>query len=231
MNMFHQVGKVWARRQVAGLAQRRGYGVGSRRCPSCGSRLPTALPVCPGCRYVWGLEESVTHHELLGLPYGPNPFVVDRGELKRRFLEAQRLCHPDGWATRSGRDKDAAAAVSNAVNRAYQTLLSPMERIGYVLGRNGKEVGEGEQVEDMGLIMEVMEAREAIEQSEGEVLVKLRETNDGEYYDLSKIKGALGEIEAAVGVEDWTGAKRWAVRLKYLLAIGDALEQRAGNAE
>lgn len=100
INMFHQVGKLWARRQVTRLAQRRGLGV-ARRCPSCGAGLPTALPVCPACRYVGKVEDSVTHHELLGLPYGPNPFVVDTGELKRRFHEAQRLCHPDGWATRS----------------------------------------------------------------------------------------------------------------------------------
>lgn len=101
MTMFHQLRRLCARPQVARLAQRRGYSVGTRRCPSCGSGLPTALPVCPACRYVWKVEDSITHHELLGLPYGPNPFVVDRGELRRRFLEAQRLCHPDGWATRS----------------------------------------------------------------------------------------------------------------------------------
>lgn len=63
--------------------------------------MPTALPVCPRCRYIERVHESITHHELLGLPYGPNPFVVNTGDLKRRFLEAQRLCHPDGWATRS----------------------------------------------------------------------------------------------------------------------------------
>lgn len=65
------------------------------------------------------------------------------------------------------------------MNTAYRTLLSPMERIGYVLGRNGKEVGEGEQMEDMGLIAEVMEVREAIERSTGEELGQLKEANDG----------------------------------------------------
>lgn len=65
------------------------------------------------------------------------------------------------------------------MNTAYRTLLSPMERITYVLGRNGQEVGEAEQVEDMGLIMEVMEVREAIERSGGEGLERLKEANDG----------------------------------------------------
>ncbi|KAF8560356.1 hypothetical protein OG21DRAFT_1392315, partial [Imleria badia] len=190
-----------------------------RRCPSCGSVLPTALPVCPACRYVGRVEDSVTHHELLGLPYEPNPFVVDPRELKQRFLAAQRLCHPDGWATRSEGDQDAALAVSNAVNRAYKTLGSPMERIGYLLGRNGKEVGEGEAVEDAGLVAEVMEAREAIEGSTGAALARLKAGNDGKY----KVNRALYEIEAAVGSGEWTGAKSTAVRLKYLLTIRDAI--------
>ncbi|KAG9314361.1 hypothetical protein JVU11DRAFT_5155 [Chiua virens] len=72
--------------------------------------------------------------------------------------------------------------MSNAVNRAYKTLLSPMERIGYVLERHGKSVGEGEQAEDMGLIAEVLEVREAIEQSDAAGLARLRETNDGKYF-------------------------------------------------
>jgi hypothetical protein len=104
MNMFHQLRNVCARRGVAGLARRRGYVVGgtrARTCPSCGAGLPTALPVCPACRYVGRVQDSITHHELLGQPYGPNPFAVDTGDLRRRYLEAQRLCHPDGWATRS----------------------------------------------------------------------------------------------------------------------------------
>ena len=137
-------------------------------------------------------------------------------------------------------DKEAALAVSNAVNGAYKTLVSPMERIGYVLGRNGKEVGEGEQVEDMGLIMEVMEAREAVEQSAGAALSGLRAANDGKcglcfcgrvLSFADKVRGAVGMIEGAVGRSDWGAARAWAVRLKYLLSIEDAIRQRAENAE
>ena len=127
------------------------------------------------------------------------------------------------------------------MNRAYRTLLSPMERIGYVLGRNGKEVGEAEQMEDMGLIVEVMEAREAIERSAGEELGQLTAANDGKWQAVvssraetlfaGKMEGALGMIEDAVGREDWASAKRWAVRLKYLLTIRDAIQHRAENAE
>lgn len=46
-----------------------------------------------------------------------------------------------------------------------------------------------------------------------------------------KMEGALGVIEDAVGGEDWTRAKTWAVRLKYLLTVDDAIRRRAENAE
>lgn len=70
-----------------------------------------------------------------------------------------------------------ALAVSNAVNTAYKTLLSPLARIEYVLGRQGKGLGETEGVEDMGLIVEVLETREAVERGEG--LGRLRAENQG----------------------------------------------------
>lgn len=70
-------------------------------CLSCGAQLPTRLPVCPSCNFIARVDESVPYHELLGLPYDPNPFIVDTALLKRRFLDAQRICHPDAWATKS----------------------------------------------------------------------------------------------------------------------------------
>lgn len=110
------------------------------------------------------------------------------------------------------------------MNTAYKTLLSPMERIAYVLQRNGKEVGEGEGMEDMELMVEVMEAREAIEESDGEGLGRLREANDG------KVGGTTRRIEEAVGAGDWAAARACAVRLRYLLGVADAIRQRAENA-
>jgi molecular chaperone HscB len=73
----------------------------SKICPSCGTKLPTTLPVCPKCDYIAKFQHSITYHELLGLPYEPNPFVVDSALLKHRYIEAQRICHPDAWVTKS----------------------------------------------------------------------------------------------------------------------------------
>lgn len=69
------------------------------RCPKCSIVLPTPLPACPNCFYIQRLDNTVPYHDLFQLPFEPNPFVVDTYQLKRRYLEAQKVCHPDGWAT------------------------------------------------------------------------------------------------------------------------------------
>ncbi|KAG8219813.1 hypothetical protein J3R82DRAFT_786 [Butyriboletus roseoflavus] len=84
-----------------------------------------------------------------------------------------------------------------------------MERIAYVLRRNGKEVGEGEQMDDMGLMVEVMEAREAIEGSNGEGLVRLKAVNDGKQ-------------NAGCAWEDRGGGESWGL---------DGREEERGRAE
>lgn len=71
----------------------------SARCPKCSIILPTALPACPNCHYISQLDNIPSYHKLFQLPFEPNPFVVDTSKLKRRYLEAQKICHPDTWAT------------------------------------------------------------------------------------------------------------------------------------
>lgn len=44
-----------------------------------------------------------------------------------------------------------------------------------------------------------------------------------------KKKKAMRMISDAVGRSDWTSAKTWAVRFKYLKGIDDAIDERAEN--
>jgi hypothetical protein len=69
------------------------------RCPSCSQPLPTPLPACPNCAYISAVPSSNPYHQIFGLTYDPNPFIVDVSLLKRRFRQAQAICHPDAWAS------------------------------------------------------------------------------------------------------------------------------------
>lgn len=67
-------------------------------CPKCTKLLPTPIPVCPNCAYISRMNNTIPYHTLFQLPLEPNPFVVDTFKLKQKYLEAQKLCHPDAWA-------------------------------------------------------------------------------------------------------------------------------------
>lgn len=72
----------------------------AKSCPSCSAPLPTALPVCTKCGHIAPIPQSMTYHELLGVPYEPNPFRVDVSALKTRFRAVQSIVHPDRWVSK-----------------------------------------------------------------------------------------------------------------------------------
>ncbi|KAG1825933.1 uncharacterized protein BJ212DRAFT_1259468 [Suillus subaureus] len=195
----------------------------TKTCPSCGTILPTALPVCPNCNYIARIHDSISYHDILGLPYEPNPFVVDAALLKRRFIEAQRVSHPDAWATKSEFQQDIALDVSNTLNAAYKALSSPLHRIEYVLQRNGLVTAEADPLDDLELISEIMEVREEIEDGDIERIRTLKEDND------NKIREVVSAVTKSVAEKNWEETKVAAVRLKYLTGIADAIKQRLDN--
>ncbi|KAG2072641.1 Co-chaperone Hsc20 [Suillus decipiens] len=195
----------------------------TKTCPSCGTFLPTALPVCSNCNYIARIHDSVSYHDILGLPYEPNPFIVDTALLKRRFIEAQRVSHPDAWATKSEFQRDVALHMSNTLNTAYKVLSSPLHRIEYILQRNGLMIAEADPLEDLELISEIMEVREEIETGDTERIRTLEEDNE------SKIREVVSAVTKCVAEKNWEETKVAAVRLKYLNGIAEAIKQRLDN--
>lgn len=72
----------------------------AKPCPACSKPLPSFVPACTKCWNIFSISPDVAHHELFGLPYEPNPFIVDLSALKQRFRQAQAVCHPDMWAAK-----------------------------------------------------------------------------------------------------------------------------------
>jgi len=87
------------------------------RCPKCNSPFPTTLPTCNKCSYISDVPSSLQadYFSLFGLPSlvasgsgssneedmnvdARNVFSVDPRELRNRFLQMQKLSHPDRWS-------------------------------------------------------------------------------------------------------------------------------------
>ncbi|THH16895.1 hypothetical protein EW146_g3827 [Bondarzewia mesenterica] len=186
-------------------------------CPSCKAPLPTPLPACPRCFYIECLREpKPSFYEILDIPSEPNPFVIDTFKLQAKYRNVQRYIHPDTWASQGGKKMEIARNLSSLVNYAYRILLKPVDRIGYILRKQGVEESDTDKLDDKALIMEIMEAREALDESTGKETEKIRLENHEKF--LQTIK----ELEGLVGSKDWENARRAAVRLKYLDGIEKA---------
>ncbi|KAF9009475.1 hypothetical protein BDQ17DRAFT_1348174 [Cyathus striatus] len=178
-------------------------------CPSCSQPLPSPVPACT---------------ILFGLPYDPNPFIVDLPTLKQRFRDAQSVCHPDAWAARDPAKQDIAQALSSRVNEAYQTLLKPLARAEYILSRNQLPVQEHDQVDDVEFMADIMEAREFIDETDDAAeVVALMEEND------DKIQNTVKQLEDLIGKQDWPRVKTTAVELRYLEGIETAAKKWLDN--
>ncbi|KAF1935255.1 Co-chaperone Hsc20 [Clathrospora elynae] len=154
------------------------------------------------------------------LPFGPppvGPFTVDLSALKKEFLQLQSRAHPD---LHPQADKKRAEALSARINEAYKTLQNPLLRAQYLLSLRGIEVAEDEtaKVEDPELLMQVLDARERIEEVEREEdLGELRNENEG------RIAESEGVIERAFGEDDLPAAMREAVKLRYWVNIRESI--------
>ncbi|KAL8785695.1 MAG: hypothetical protein Q9195_008541 [Heterodermia aff. obscurata] len=164
-----------------------------------------------------------THYDLFPttLPSGPppsGPFHIDLGALKREFLQLQARAHPD---RHSGRDKARAEGTSALINEAYKTLQDPLRRAQYLLQLRGIDVAEDEtlKTEDVDLLMQVLNAREAIESAEDEAdLKEMKVTNQ------AMIKDSVDVLKKAFAKTDTETAKSEAVRLRYWTNIKQSLD-------
>jgi len=109
------------------------------------------------------------------------------------------------------------------LNRAYNTLKSPLSRAQYLIAQHlDASNEESETLEDKAFILQVMEAREEIEAAENrEELENIMQENQ------KRIRVVLSEIESSIGSCRWPDAKTATVKLKYLEGIGEAARGKA----
>lgn len=164
-----------------------------------------------------------THYEFFPktLPDGPppsGPFIIDVRQLRKEFLQLQAAAHPDKHPQHF---KSRAEATSSRINEAYKTLQNPLLRAQYLLSLRGIDVAEDEtaKVEDPELLMEVLDAREQIEDAQEEAeLDGMKRDND------EHISSSEAVLNVAFMADDLAGAKSEAVKLRYWTNIKESLD-------
>jgi molecular chaperone HscB len=199
-------------------------------CWSCKGPVTAQALFCHTCGAIQP-PAQLDHFRRLGMEPG---FDVDLDVVEKRYLGFQRAIHPDRFASRPAKERAFAEAQAVALNQAYETLKDPLRRAAYLLNLKGVDasVSKDETVRDPELLMEAMEAREALmEATSIEKVEKLQAKAGADAIAL------LSGISKAFASDDLEAANRLTTRLKYLRKYLDetrtrriALEQAPGTA-
>lgn len=161
----------------------------------------------------------------LGLPVR---FALDPKELEARHRELSKTLHPDRYAATARAERRMALSKAIEVNEAHRALRDPVRRAEAVLRLSGLggEIGETREPKPpASFLMEVMEAREALDEARASrdparvaaVVAQARAQRDEALAALgAALDGALAEGGAAERLRNaipLLGRLRYATRL------------------
>ncbi|KAG0275147.1 hypothetical protein BGZ95_009137 [Linnemannia exigua] len=197
----------------------------TRPCWKCSTPVPYLALQCanPDCKVVQTLAPGVNYFEILGLSPEPS-YDVDLKDLRLKFFKIQQLIHPDSYSQNTNGDQVYAQQQSSLANKAYSTLKEPLSRANYMLELLGAPIHETESLNEPELLMEVMEARELLEDAQTEDEVQeLKSVNDG------RIKDTVAGLSKAFKGQDLEQAKTLAIELQYWIRIQNVIRDWAAG--
>lgn len=102
-------------------------------CVGCGASQNSGYIKCTVCGRLRPLSDTKgpSYFELLA---DDTSFEVDLASTRQRYLQLQRLLHPDNYSgTEQEGESLCAADWSSFINRAYETLRNPLQRAIYLV--------------------------------------------------------------------------------------------------
>ncbi|KAF3920897.1 hypothetical protein ABW21_db0207629 [Orbilia brochopaga] len=148
-------------------------------------------------------------------PYGP--FTIPLRALRTEFLALQQRTHPDLFPPSRRR---AAETASAQLNSAYTTLCDPLLRAGYLLtlrGHADPSHDETARLDDQSLMIEILEAQEALEEAADEdavhVIKRAAET---------RVAECVERLEVLFRDDKVDEAREEVMRLRYWRGVVDA---------
>jgi molecular chaperone HscB len=164
------------------------------------------------------------HFARLGLPAALD---LDAAALDRAYFAGQRKWHPDRFAARPPEERVRASAEAAALNDAYRTLKDPLSRAVYLAQLEGIDLpGDGRTIDDPELLMEAMEAREALQEAEsGDAVDSLAAKARAD------MQAALADLPSLFLANDKAAIRKTLLRLRYLDKFGEEARARRTNLE
>jgi len=164
------------------------------------------------------------HFARLGLPA---TLELEPAALDRAYFALQRQWHPDRFVTKPPAEKAKASSEAASLNDAYRTLKDPLSRAFYLAELKGVDLpADGKTIDDPDLLMEVMDAREELQDasSTGEVDALAKFARE----DLQK---GLADLSRLFQANDKPAIRTALLRLRYLDKFADEARARRTNLE
>ena len=164
------------------------------------------------------------HFARLGLPAALD---LEPATLDRAYFALQRQWHPDRFASRPAEERARSSTEAAALNDAYRTLKDPLSRAVYFAGLKGVELpGDGKTIDDPDLLMEAMEAREALHEA---ITVEAVDRLAAEARD--DMKNSLAGLGGLFLRDDKPAIRKALLRLRYLDKFAEEARARRTNLE
>ncbi|XP_055017746.1 iron-sulfur cluster co-chaperone protein HscB isoform X3 [Boleophthalmus pectinirostris] len=160
-------------------------------------------------------------------PVSDCTFTLDTQKLQKKYLQLQRLLHPDNFSQKSEREQEYSESQSALVNKAYETLLKPLSRGLYMLELQGLNIEEGtDSAVNSELLMELMEINEALDavqtpQEANEIGQDTKGT--GKLADLTE------QIDTALNKGELQTAKALLTKMKYFANIEEKVKEKLSS--
>ena len=164
------------------------------------------------------------HFARLGLPAALD---LEPASLDRAYFALQRQWHPDRFVGKPAEERARASSEAATVNDAYRTLKDPLARAVYYSVLRGIEMpADGKTIDDPDLLMEAMDAREALHEA------ATAETVDALAADARRaMQTALSGLGSLFLANDKAAIRKALLRLRYLDKFAEEARARRTNLE
>ena len=168
-------------------------------------------------------------YDLFDISWRPHllRFDIDVKELEQKYWQIQKKLHPDNFKTSSRFEQELSQQNSSYINNAYHTLKNPITRAVYIMEQNGlpnplKEEQQDTTKIDKKMLLDVMEAREVIEESTcvSELELFSKETQE-------EISVIYSELASCVKHKEYMNMYPLVIKLQYYKKLEfEATEKR-----
>ncbi|XP_068094838.1 iron-sulfur cluster co-chaperone protein HscB [Hyperolius riggenbachi] len=191
----------------------------SHHCWSCHTVLNTSQLFCPSCKSLQPPDTSKDYFQIL---HCDRSFDVNIPELQKNYRDLQRSLHPDYFSQKSQYEQDLSDQQSSLVNKAYNTLLSPLRRGIYLLCLHGITFTEGTEGGTASpFLFEILEISERLNEANTDA-----EIEEIEHLVQANCQSLTENIQEAFRKDDFESAKMLLIKLKYYSNIANQVKKK-----